>query len=148
MLTKIKPFMLFSLLLAAAAIISCQDMGSEPEQNLSALTDKLTYSTEEYIGITVTNNGDFVAHFASCCASLAYYIDKYENGTWRLFSSPGIPCPPYIACRSMELVAARAEHQVGSAILSERGTFRIRVPYGRSNENLTAEVVSNTFAVQ
>lgn len=148
MFTRVKPFRRIGLLITAAAAISCHDMGNEPEQPLSAITDKATYATEEYIGITVTNNGDFVAHFASCCASLAYYIDKFENGIWRQFSSPGIPCPPYVACRSMELAVAKAETQVGATFLSERGTFRIRVPYGASNENLTHEAVSNSFIVQ
>jgi len=149
MLSRIKSLVFICLLFAAIAVLeSCEHMGNEPEQTLSAFTDKATYTTEEYITITVTNNGDFVAHLASCCASLSYYIDKHENGTWRLFSNQGVPCPPGLACPSRDLVVARAEHQVGSALLSERGTFRIRVPYGRSNEYLAAEVVSNTFVVQ
>jgi len=149
MLTKIKPRMLVSLLFAAsAALVSCQRMGNEPGETLSVFTDKAAYARGEYITITVASNADFFAHLASCCASLAYYIDKYESGIWREFSSQGLPCPPGVACRSMELVVARAEKQVGSALLSERGTFRIRVPYGRSNENLTEEVVSNVFVIQ
>ena len=148
MLTRAKTPVLLSLLFVAVAVISCQDMGNEPEPGLSVVTDKSTYAIEEYILITVANSGDFEAHLPSCCASPAYHIDRYENGTWRVFSSPGLPCPPGVACPSKELVVTRTEKQHGTTFLSARGTFRIRVPYGGSNEKLTEEVLSNTFVVQ
>jgi len=134
--------------LCLLTLIGCQDMGNEPEPALSVVTDKLAYALEEYIAITVTNTGDVGAHLPSCCASPAYHIDKYENGRWRLFSSPGLPCPPGIACPSKDLVVTNTENQYGTTFLSERGTFRIRLPYGVSSDNLTEEAVSNSFVVQ
>jgi hypothetical protein len=145
MFKQIKPAVLFSILLG---MLGCNDMGNEPEPTLSVVTDKSTYAVEEYIAITISNSGDLVAHLPSCCASPAYHVDRYENGRWQLFISSGIPCPPGIACPSRDLMVTATENQHGATFFSERGTFRVRVPYGSSNENMIEEAISNTFVVQ
>lgn len=129
------------------SIYSCSSDPNDTNQQLTAKTNKSNYVNDEIIGLTLNNYSSTTAHLASCCTSVAFYIDKNENGNWSEHSNFGLPC--LALCPGIDLQIRYLESIVDSFSLAETGTFRIRIPYTfNSDQNWNNEIVSNSFIIE
>jgi len=129
------------------SIYSCSSDINDPNQQLTAKTNKSNYVYDEIIGLTLNNYSSTTAHLASCCTSVAFYIDKNENGNWSEHSNFGLPC--LALCPGIDLQIRYLESLVDSFSLAETGKFRIRIPYTfNSDQNWNSEIVSNSFIIE
>lgn len=87
----IKYFLVIPLVLIFS-IYSCSSDPNDTKQKLTAQTDKSSYFINDTVSFTVKNYNSITAHLASCCTSVAFYIDKNENGVWSEHSNFGLPC--------------------------------------------------------
>ena len=71
-------FLVIQLILIFS-ICSCSSDPNDTNQQLTAKTNKVNYVNDEIIGLTLNNYSSTTAHLASCCTSVAFYIDKNEN---------------------------------------------------------------------
>jgi hypothetical protein len=134
-------------LLVCVTFSGCVDEGNEPPGQLTARTDKATYINGEFVRISVANATDFSAYVPSCCNTLAFYIDRFEDGSWRESGGYGIPC--LFMCPGIQIVLMSGNAKTEVWLPADRGTYRLRVPYGRSIEHqMTEEVISNTFVIE
>jgi|GEM_PF-6765259 len=137
---------LFFLMVFMFSLISCSENQNE-DQQLSVKTNKSNYVHGEIVGFTLNNYNSTTAHLASCCTSVAFYIDKNENGNWSEHSNLGLPC--LALCPGIDLQINYLGTIVDSFNLAETGTFRIRIPYTfNSDQNWNSEIVSNTFIIE
>lgn len=129
------------------SIYSCSSDINDTNQQLTAKTNKSNYVYDEIIGLTLNNYSSTTAHLASCCTSVAFYIDKNENGNWSEHSNFGLPC--LALCPGIDLQIRYLESLVDSFSLAETGKFRIRIPYTfNSDQNWNSEIVSNSFIIE
>jgi len=127
-------------------IISCSEDPEEGSQNLTAKTDKTNYINSETIHFSINNSNSITAHLASCCSSVAFYVDEKENGAWIEYSNYGLPCESL--CPGIDLKINFMEILTDSLHFIETGTFRIRIPYTfNQEENWTGEILSNSFTI-
>lgn len=128
-------------------VISCSSDPNDTKQKLTAETNKSIYLNNDTISFTIKNYNSITAHLASCCTSVAFYIDKSENGIWSEHSNFGLPC--LALCPGIDLQISYLESIVNSFTLAETGTFRIRIPYTlNSDQNWNSEIVSNSFIIE
>lgn len=83
---------LFYLLVFILSIYGCSEDPNDAGQNLIVQTNKTNYLNGETINFTINNFNSSTAHLASCCTSVAFYIDKNENENWVEHSNFGLPC--------------------------------------------------------
>lgn len=137
---------LFFLIVLMFSLIDCSEDQNENQQ-LTAKINKSNYANGEIIRFTLKNNNSLTAHLASCCTSVAFYIDKNENGNWSEHSNFGLPC--LALCPGIDLQIGYLETIADSFNLAETGTFRIRIPYTfNSDQNWNSEIVSNSFIIE
>jgi hypothetical protein len=137
---------LFFLLVLIFSLISCSEDQNDNQQ-LTAKTNKPNYVNGEIIGFTLNNYNSTTAHLASCCTSVAFYIDINENGNWSEHSNFGLPC--LALCPGIDLQINYLETIVDSFTLAETGKFRIRIPYTfNQDQNWNSEIISNTFIIE
>jgi len=135
------------LCMVCVSFSGCTDEGKEPPGQLSAQTDKTTYTSGELIHVSVTNTADFSAYVPSCCNTLAFYIERSDNGTWRDFLGYGIPC--LRMCPGIQTILTPGNSKAEDFSLTDHGTYRLRIPFGRSVETQMAqEIVTNTFVIE
>lgn len=137
----------FFLIIFVFFIYSCSEDQNENIQKLKIQTNKTAYQSNETISFIINNSNSSTAHLASCCSSIALYIDKNETGTWVEHSNFGLPC--LALCPGIDLTIGYMESLTNSFSLSESGTYRIRIPYSyNSNDIFEFELISNPFTVQ
>lgn len=137
----------FFLIIFVFFIYSCSEDQNENNQELKVQTNKSSYQSNESISITINNSNSSTAHLASCCTSVAFYIDKYENENWVEHSSFGLPC--LAQCPGIDLTISYMETLTHSFSLNESGTYRIRIPYSFNSNNIfESELISNSFTVK
>ena len=137
----------FFLIIFVFFIYSCSEDQNENNQELNVQTNKSAYQSNETISLTINNSNSSTAHLASCCTSVAFYIDKNENGNWVGHSGFGLPC--LALCPGIDLTISYMETLTNSFLLNESGTYRIRIPYSfNSNNVFEFELISNPFTVQ
>lgn len=142
----IKYFMVIPLVLIFS-IYSCSSDPNDSKQKLTAQTNKSSYANNDTISIMIKNYNSITAHLASCCTSVAYYLDKNENGVWNEHSNFGLPCETL--CPGIDLTISYLEVRVDNVFINESGTFRLRIPYSyNQGQNWTDEIVSNTFTIR
>ena len=135
------------LLVLIFSIYSCSSDPNDTKQKLTVKTNKSSYVNNDTVSFSVKNYNSITAHLASCCTSVAFYIDKKENGVWSEHSNFGLPC--LALCPGIDLTISYLETKVNSVFLNESGTFRFRIPYSfDQGQNWTNEMVSNTFTIQ
>lgn len=128
-------------------VYSCSSDPNDTKQKLTAETNKSIYLNNDTISFTIKNYNSITAHLASCCNSVAFYIDKNENGNWVEHTNFGLPC--LSLCPGIDLQISYLESIVNSFTLAETGTFRIRIPYTlNSDQNWNSEIVSNSFIIE
>ncbi|HMN23979.1 MAG: hypothetical protein IT276_10060 [Ignavibacteriaceae bacterium] len=137
----------FFLIIFVLFIYSCSEDPNENNQKLKVQTNKSSYQSNDSISFIINNSNSSTAHLASCCTSLAFYIDKNENGNWLEHSNFGLPC--LAMCPGIDLTIRYMETITNSLSLNENGTYRIRIPYSfNSNYVFENELISNSFTVQ
>ncbi len=128
-------------------LTSCSEDPNDAGQNLIVQTNKTNYSNGEAINFTINNFNSSTAHLASCCTSVAFYIDKKENENWVEHSNFGLPC--LALCPGIDLTIDHLETIADSITFSQNGTFRIRIPYSFNQAgNWNSEILSNSFIVE
>jgi len=138
-------FILFAVLIIS--LNGCSEDQNNAKEKLLAQTNKSNYTNGETISFTINNFNASTAHLASCCTSVAFYIDKNENENWIEHSNFGLPC--LALCPGVDLTVNFTESLIDSIVISENGKFRIRIPYTFNvNESWTGEIVSNSFIIQ
>jgi hypothetical protein len=138
---------LFYLLVFILSIYGCSEDPNDSKQKLAVQTNKTNYLNGETINFTINNFNSSTAHLASCCTSVAFYIDKNENENWVEHSNFGLPC--LALCPGIDLTIDHLETLADSITFSENGTFRIRIPYSfNQTGNLNSEILSNSFIVE
>lgn len=126
---------------------SCSEDPNDAQEKLLVQTNKSNYSNGEIINFTINNFNSSTAHLASCCTSVAFYIDKNENNNWIEHSSFGLPC--LSLCPGIDLTVNFTESLIGSIVISENGKFRIRIPYSFNQAgDWSNEIISNSFIIE
>jgi len=142
----IKYFLAIPLVLIFS-IYSCSEDPNDSNKKFTAQTNKSNYINGEMISFTVKNLNSSTGHLASCCSSVAFYIDKNENGNWVEHTNFGLPC--LALCPGIDLTLGYLETIADSITFGENGTFRIRIPYTfNTNQDWTSEIVSNSFIIE
>lgn len=140
-----KKFILLIVLIIS--IDGCSEDPNNVREKLIVQTNKSNYLNSEVINFTINNFNASTAHLASCCTSVAFYIDKNENENWIEHSNFGLPC--LALCPGIDLTISFTESLTDSIIINENGKFRIRIPYTfDNNQTWTDEIVSNSFIIQ
>ncbi len=140
-------YFLFIPLVLIFSVYSCSSDPNDTKQKLTAQTNKSSYANNDTIRFAVKNYNSITAHLASCCTSVAFYIDKNDNGVWSEHSNFGLPC--LALCPGIDLTIGYLYIKVNSVFINERGTFRLRIPYSfNQGVNWTDEIVSNTFTIE
>ena len=140
-----KRFILLVVLIIS--INGCSEDPNNVQEKLVVQTNKSNYLNSEEINFTIKNFNSSTAHLASCCTSVAFYIDKNENENWIEHNNFGLPC--LALCPGIDLTISFTESLTDSIIVNENGKFRIRIPYTfDNNQNWTGEIVSNSFIIQ
>jgi hypothetical protein len=143
---QMKYFLVIPLVLIFS-IYSCSSDPNDTKQKLTAQTNKSSYTNNDTISFTVKNYNSVTAHLASCCTSVAFYIDKNENGVWSEHSNFGLPCDAL--CPGIDMTIGYLEVRVDNVFINESGTFRLRIPYSfNQGVNWTDEIVSNAFTIE
>lgn len=138
-------FILFAVLIIS--LNSCSEDPNDAQEKLLVQTNKSSYTNGETISFKINNFNTSTAHLASCCTSVAFYIDKNENENWIEHSNFGLPC--LALCPGVDLTVNFTESLIDSIVISENGKFRIRIPYTFNvNGSWTGEIVSNSFIIQ
>ena len=138
---------LFYLLVFILSFYGCSEDPNNVEQKLLVQTNKSNYSNGEIVNFTINNFNSSTVHLASCCTSVAFYIDKNENENWVEYSNFGLPC--LALCPGIDLTIDHLETIADSITFSENGTFRIRIPYSFNQAgNWSSEILSNSFIVE
>lgn len=138
---------LFCLIVCIISLYGCSEDPNNVEQKLLVQTSKSNYSNGEMINFIINNFNSSTAHLASCCTSVAFYIDKNENNNWIEHSNFGLPC--LALCPGIDLTIDFSEALVDSIVISESGKFRLRIPYTfNDNQSWTGEIVSNSFIIE
>jgi len=138
---------LFFLIVFILGIYSCSEDSNDINQKLSAQTNKFNYINGETISFNINNFNSTTAHLASCCTSVAFYIDKNKNESWTEQSNYGLPC--LALCPGIDLRINYLGTLSDSIVINESGKFRIRIPYTfNSDQKWTNEVVSNSFTIE
>jgi len=128
-------------------LVSCSEDPNDAQEKLLVQTNKSSYINGETISLTINNFNTSTAHLASCCTSVAFYIDKNENENWVEHSNFGLPC--LALCPGIDLTISFTESLTDSLVINENGKFRIRIPYTFDlNQNWTGEIVSNSFIIE
>jgi hypothetical protein len=136
-----------SLIVAIVITLGCSEDPNDQQQKLIVKTDKNNYSINEIIIFSINNSSSTTAHLASCCTSVAFYIDRDENNNWVEHSNFGLPC--LALCPGIDLTLNYFEVLTDSISLDESGTFRIRIPYTfNPDQNWTGEILSNSFTIE
>lgn len=142
----IKYFLVIPLVLIFS-IYSCSEDPNDSNQKLTAQTNKSNYINGESISFTVKNFNSSTGHLASCCNSVAFYIDKNENGNWVEHTNFGLPC--LSLCPGIDFTIGYLETIADSITFNENGIFRIRIPYTfNTNQGWNGEIVSNPFIIE
>ena len=135
------------LIVAIVITLGCSEDPNDQQQKLIVKTDKNNYSINEIIIFSINNSSSTTAHLASCCTSVAFYIDRNENNNWVEHSNFGLPC--LALCPGIDLALNYFEILTDSISLDESGTFRIRIPYTfNPDQNWTSEILSNSFTIE
>ena len=144
---NLKKYLLAIPLVLIFSIYSCSSDPNDTKQKLTAQTDKSSYANNDTISLTVKNYNSMTAHLASCCTSVAFYIDKNVNGVWSEHSNFGLPC--LALCPGIDMTIGYLEVRVDNVFINESGTFRLRIPYSfNQGVNWTNEIISNPFTIQ
>jgi len=142
----IKYFLVIPLVLILS-IYSCSEDSNDTSQKLAVQSNKSDYNNGETISFSINNYNSITAHLASCCTSVAFYIDKNENEIWTEHSNQGLPC--LALCPGIDLKITYRETLSDSVVINESGKFRIRIPYTfNSDQKWTNEIVSNSFTIE
>jgi hypothetical protein len=128
-------------------IYSCSEDPNDSNQKITVQTNRSDYTNGEMISFTIKNLNSSTGHLASCCNSVAFYIDKNENGNWVEHTNFGLPC--LSLCPGIDFTIGYLETIADSITFNENGTFRIRIPYTfNPNQGWTGEIVSNPFIIE
>ena len=128
-------------------LVSCSEDPNDAQEKLLVQTNKSSYINGETISLTINNFNTSTALLASCCTSVAFYIDKNENENWVEHSNFGLPC--LALCPGIDLTISFTESITDSLVINENGKFRIRIPYTfDSNQSWSGEIVSNSFIIE
>lgn len=139
---------LMSVVTVLIVFASCHEIGNEVSTEVTAKTEKAIYILGDSITFVVSNGTTSAIRLPTCCGSrLSFYVDRIDNGTWVEHEARYIPC--LFACPSMLIVVRAGAPSVQSVALTDRGTFRLRIPYGGLSGNLMErEVITNPFIVR
>lgn len=138
---------LFYLIVFIISFYSCSEDPNEAQENLTVQTNKTNYLNNETIKFTINNFNQSTAHLASCCTSVAFYIDKNENERWHQHNNFGLPC--LALCPGIDLTLGYLNTITDSIVINESGKYRIRILYTfDTNQSWTGEIVSNSFIIE
>ncbi|MBK7632233.1 MAG: hypothetical protein IPJ23_16305 [Ignavibacteriales bacterium] len=136
---------LFFFIVIPLFVYSCSEDPNNANTGITLKTNKTSYTNNEAITFTVINYNPTTAYLASCCTSVAYYIDKDENGNWVEYSNFGMPC--LALCPGIDLSVSFMETIVDSVRVNESGKFRIRTFYNLDDIQ-SNELLSSAFTIQ
>jgi hypothetical protein len=138
---------LFSCIVTLVTLASCTDLGDQPFDGLAIQTSAARYRTSDTLRVTVTNKGGSACLVASCNATLTYYIEILDQGTWKDRDSINIgPClalygpivlTPGATCSATLPLARRLPNPTGKC--------RIRSEYQGPGQNVWQRFYSKVF---
>jgi len=146
------PKILYSLTLCSL-VIGCHDVGDDLVRGPYTLTDKTVYGIGDPITVTIWNDGGSPINISVCCAGPPFYLDRFENNSWREYLDFVSPCS-ILMCPSYALgIEPQDVHSETIPFLSfgtpEPGIYRIRIPYAATMfGSTTGEATSNTFTIR
>ncbi len=125
----------------------CRDFGSLQNNGVTSTTDRSSYTLNQKITFLISNESNQTIFLPTCCVQLAYYIDRYQNGSWFQFDSVQIPC--LRLCPSRDIIVSPNQAYADSIRLPQPGFYRFRYQYGLAPFTQTdREFTSNQFTVQ
>jgi len=129
------------------SIYSCSEDPNDSNQKFTAQTNRSDYTNGEMISFTIKNLNSSTGHLASCCNSVAFYLDKNGNGNRVEHTNFGLPC--LSLCPGKDLTIDYLETIADSITFNENGSFRMRIPYAfNQNQGWNGEIISNSFIIE
>jgi hypothetical protein len=133
-------FNIFFLLI----LISCNESTIETPRDLSAFTDKTSYSGIAHIIVSIKNNTKSTIYFSHCNFKLAYYIEMKDSNSWIEYGSNGIIC---LAIYPSGRISLESLETIKDTIFFPySGTYRLKYPYSfQENGGFTNSLITNEF---
>ncbi len=134
-------------LICCFTVGACRDFGTVQNNGLTSTTDRISYTVNQKITFLISNESNQTVYLPTCCVQLAYYVDRYQNGTWSQFDSVQIPC--WRLCPSRDIIISPDQAHADSIRLPQPGMYRCRYQYGLAPfAQMDREFTSNQFTVQ
>lgn len=133
------------------AIAGCELAGSSPDitadTGVTARTDRGTYSVQDTIRFTISNESSETIRVSSDCTGLNYELDRRARSKWvEIRSNPPAICPAIFAPNT---TLKPGEHTTGHMVPGATGDLRLRFDVGvKQTEPAGAfNTASNPFQV-
>ena len=138
------------LLLIAGIPMGCsdaEDTSVNPNGNVSATTDKISYSIGESIAVTLKNNSGSTVYFVHCNYRIGFWIERKDNNTWVDAGNIAILCQALYPSGRKEFPLRSISQDTIS--LTQRGTYRLRFPIAwLKSQRIYDSILSNEFEIR
>lgn len=130
-------------------LIGCSDAGDtavNPNGNVTATTNKTSYSVGENIAVTLKNDSRSTVYVGHCNYRIGFWIERKDNNTWTDAGNVAILCQALYPSGKKDFVSGSVSHDTIS--LTEVGTYRLRFPIAwLEGQRIDDSVVSNEFVI-
>lgn len=140
---------ILAVLALAGVLMGCSDAGDtvvNPSGNVTATTDKTSYSVGEKIAVTLKNNSRSTVYVGHCNFRIGFWIERKESNTWVDAGNVAILCQALYLSGKKDFAAGAISEDTLS--LTQVGTYRLRFPVAwLENQRIDGSVLSNDFVV-
>jgi len=120
---------------------------TEPNNDLSVRTDRVSYSSNQVISISLHNGTKSTAFFGHCNYRLGFYIEQKSNNNWLEKSNAAVLCLAIYPSGVKALESGQSN--TDTIRINKVGLYRIKYQFGWQQSNAqTDSLLSNEFTVQ
>lgn len=133
----------------ACILMGCSEASNtsvNPNGNVSASTDKTSYSVGERIAVSLKNDSHSTVYFGHCNYRIGFWIERKENDTWVDAGNIAILCQALYPIGRKDFPSSSVYHD--SIALRKIGSYRLRFPMAwLENQLIDDSILSNEFEV-
>ena len=126
-------------------MIGCSDNTTNPNGDLTAITDNTSYSGISKIIVSIKNDTKSTIYFSHCDYEIAYYVERKDSNTWIDNGNVGIICQSIYSSGKISLESMKF---IKDTILFSRSTgiYRLKYPYSfQQSGDLSISLFTNEF---
>lgn len=127
---------IMTLLTVTSILIGCSDAGntiSIPNGNVTATTNKRSYSVGENIEVVLKNNSHSTVYFIHCNYRIGFWIERKDNETWVDAGNVAILCLALYPGGRKEFPSGSASHDTISLWAVACATALARDAFGKES---------------